>query len=46
MRSASGPRPAVLIATAAALAYGGGFGWISMVLVAPDWPVIAVSRRC
>ena len=32
-RTASG----VLIATAAALAYGGGFGWISMVLVAPDW---------
>ena len=32
-RTASG----VLIATAAALVYGGGFGWISMVLVAPDW---------
>ena len=32
-RTASG----VLVATAAALAYGGGFGWISMVLVAPDW---------
>jgi GNAT superfamily N-acetyltransferase len=27
----------VLIATAAALAYGGGFGWVSMVLVSPDW---------
>lgn len=27
----------LLIATAAALAYGGGFGWVSMVLVAPDW---------
>ena len=32
-RSASG----ALVATAAALVYGGGFGWISMVLVAPDW---------
>ena len=32
-RTASG----VLIATAAALGYGGGFGWVSMVLVAPDW---------
>jgi GNAT superfamily N-acetyltransferase len=32
-RTASG----VLVATAAALAYGGGFGWVSMVLVAPDW---------
>ena len=27
----------VLIATAAALAYGGGLGWVSMVLVSPDW---------
>jgi GNAT superfamily N-acetyltransferase len=26
-----------LVATAAALPYGGGVGWISMVLVAPDW---------
>ena len=32
-RTASG----ALVATAAALVYGGGFGWISMVLVAPDW---------
>ena len=27
----------LLVATAAALAYGGGFGWVSMVLVSPDW---------
>ena len=26
-----------LVASAAALAYGGGLGWISMVLVAPPW---------
>jgi GNAT superfamily N-acetyltransferase len=26
-----------LVATAAALVYGGGLGWISMVLVAPEW---------
>ena len=26
-----------LVATAAALPYGGGIGWISMVLVAPEW---------
>jgi hypothetical protein len=32
-RTASG----ALIATAAALAYSGGLGWISMVLVANDW---------
>ena len=32
-RTASG----ALVATAAALVYGGGFGWVSMVLVAPDW---------
>lgn len=32
-RSASG----ALVASAAALAYGGGFGWISMVLVADRW---------
>jgi GNAT superfamily N-acetyltransferase len=27
----------LLVATAAALPYGGGLGWISMVLVAPEW---------
>ncbi len=26
-----------LVATAAAIVYGGGFGWISMVLVTPQW---------
>ena len=26
-----------LVATAAALPYGGGLGWVSMVLVAPEW---------
>ncbi|MEO6744750.1 MAG: GNAT family N-acetyltransferase [Caldimonas sp.] len=40
-RSASG----VLVATAAALVYGGGFGWISMVLVAPDWRHRGLASR-
>jgi predicted GNAT family acetyltransferase len=40
-RNASG----VLVATAAALVYGGGFGWISMVLVAPDWRHRGLASR-
>jgi len=40
-RSASG----VLVATAAALVYGGGFGWVSMVLVAPDWRHRGLASR-
>jgi len=32
-RTASGR----LVATAASLVYGGGYGWIAMVLVAPEW---------
>ncbi len=40
-RTASG----VLIATAAALAYSGGLGWISMVLVAHDWRHRGLASR-
>lgn len=39
-----------LVATAAALPYGGGIGWISMVLVTPAWQhqglATALMRRC
>ena len=34
-----------LIASAAALPYGDAFGWISMVIVAPDWRRHGLARR-
>ncbi len=34
-----------LVATAAALPYGDAFGWISMVIVAPDWRGHGLARR-
>jgi GNAT superfamily N-acetyltransferase len=34
-----------LIATAAALPYDGSFGWISMVIVAPDWRGRGLARQ-
>lgn len=34
-----------LVATAATLPYDGGFGWVSMVIVAPDWRRRGLARR-
>ena len=34
-----------LVATAATLPYDNGFGWISMVIVAPDWRRRGLARR-